>query len=85
MCHRMTGHNWMSKVIASLLFVALASGPALARTQLKNICRIKGQESNTLTGQGLVLGLNGTGEAGDVLTMQAVAKMRRRPVEIRSP
>jgi flagellar P-ring protein precursor FlgI len=73
----MTGHNWMSKVIASLLFVALASGPALARTQLKNICRIKGQESNTLTGQGLVLGLNGTGEAGDVLTMQAVAQFMK--------
>ena len=51
--------------------------PVAARTQLKNICRIKGQESNTLTGQGLVLGLSGTGEANDVYTMRAVAEFMK--------
>lgn len=51
-----------------------AALPVAARTQLKNICRIKGQEENTLQGIGLVVGLNGTGEANDVLTMQAIAR-----------
>ena len=31
---------------------------------LKNICRIKGQEENTLHGLGLVIGLKGTGDSG---------------------
>jgi flagellar P-ring protein precursor FlgI len=69
-------HAWLSAVIA-ISIIAMSATNAAARTQLKNICRIKGQESNTLTGQGLVLGLNGTGEANDVLTMQAVAEFMR--------
>lgn len=48
--------------------------PASATTRLKNICRIKGQEENVLRGYGLVVGLNGTGEANDVITMQAIAR-----------
>jgi flagellar P-ring protein FlgI len=49
-------------------------GPALASTRLKNICRIKGQEENVLRGMGLVVGLNGTGEANDPMTMRAIAR-----------
>jgi flagellar P-ring protein precursor FlgI len=48
--------------------------PALATTRLKNICRIKGQEENVLRGYGLVVGLNGTGEANDPIIMQAIAR-----------
>jgi flagellar P-ring protein precursor FlgI len=48
--------------------------PALARTQLKNICRLKGQEENVLRGLGLVVGLNGTGEPNDPTTMRALAR-----------
>jgi len=59
--------------LAAWVAVGLDS-PALARTQLKNICRIKGQEQNTLRGLGLVVGLNGTGESGDGPTMRAVAR-----------
>ncbi|MEN1678679.1 MAG: flagellar basal body P-ring protein FlgI [Planctomycetota bacterium] len=48
---------------------------ALGRgTALRNICRIKGQEENTITGLGLVVGLNGTGEAGDPATMRKLAR-----------
>ncbi|MCI0332233.1 MAG: flagellar basal body P-ring protein FlgI [Planctomycetes bacterium] len=50
------------------------SGPVSASTRLKNICRIKGQEENVLRGYGLVVGLNGTGEANDAITMQAIAR-----------
>jgi flagellar P-ring protein precursor FlgI len=63
--------------VIALVTVAMFVAPAAARTQLKNICRIKGQESNTLTGQGLVLGLNGTGEANDAFTMRAVAEFMK--------
>jgi flagellar P-ring protein precursor FlgI len=48
--------------------------PAEATTRLKNICRVKGQEENVLRGQGLVVGLNGTGEANDPMTMRAIAR-----------
>jgi flagellar P-ring protein precursor FlgI len=44
----------------------LAGAPtAQARTLLKNICRVKGQETNTLQGLGLVVGLKGTGDGGN--------------------
>lgn len=42
-------------------------------TALRNICRVKGQEENVLRGLGLVIGLNGTGAAGDAATMRALA------------
>ena len=54
--------------------VATFSTPALASTRLKNICRIKGQEENVLRGMGLVVGLNGTGETNDPMTMRAIAR-----------
>lgn len=45
-----------------------------AATQLKNICRVKGQEENTLHGLGLVVGLKGTGDGGNFLpTIRALA------------
>jgi flagellar P-ring protein precursor FlgI len=45
-----------------------------ARSVLRNICRVKGQEENVLHGLGLVVGLNGTGEANDPQTMRAIAR-----------
>jgi flagellar P-ring protein FlgI len=59
-------------VAAYLLFAITV--PATASTRLKNICRVKGQEENVLRGMGLVVGLNGTGEANDGPTMRAVAR-----------
>jgi flagellar P-ring protein FlgI len=47
---------------------------AQARSVLRNICRVKGQEENVLRGLGLVVGLNGTGEANDPQTMRALAR-----------
>ncbi len=34
--------------------------------RIKDICRLKGQEENTLQGLGLVVGLKGTGDGGDI-------------------
>jgi len=64
----------LKKLITACLIVAMLPGLASARTRLKNICRIKGQEENVLRGWGLVIGLNGTGEANDGPTMRAIAR-----------
>src|SRR6476469_3582700 len=64
----------VKKLITACLILAMLPGVATARTRLKNICRIKGQEENVLRGWGLVIGLNGTGEANDGPTMRAIAR-----------
>lgn len=61
-------------ILLTCCLVLIATMPAAARTRLKDICRIKGQESNVLRGMGLVVGLNGTGEANDAPTMRAIAR-----------
>jgi flagellar P-ring protein precursor FlgI len=48
-----------------------ASGQYL---RIRDICRVKGQEENTLHGMGLVIGLKGTGDS-DLPTLRALAKM----------
>lgn len=42
--------------------------------RIRDICRVKGQEENTLHGLGLVVGLKGTGD-GEVPTTRALATM----------
>ncbi|MEX0613863.1 MAG: flagellar basal body P-ring protein FlgI [Pirellulales bacterium] len=62
------------KFLIACCAMAVLSAPVAATTRLKNICRVKGQEENVLYGLGLVVGLNGTGEANDGPTMRAVAR-----------
>ena len=60
--------------VTALLLVLLVAEAVQARTLLKSICRVKGQEENTLQGLGLVVGLNGTGDGGDFLpTIRSLA------------
>jgi flagellar P-ring protein precursor FlgI len=61
-------------IVALALLLSFVVEPTFARTQLKNICRLKGQEENVLRGMGLVVGLNGTGEPNDPATMRALAR-----------
>lgn len=67
-----TKTNLILLVVLGLL--TFVGQQASARTTLRNICRIKGQEENVLRGLGLVVGLNGTGEANDPATMRALAR-----------
>jgi len=60
--------------VLCVVLLAFCALPAEASTRLKNICRVKGQEDNTLRGMGLVVGLNGTGEVNDPATMRAIAQ-----------
>ncbi len=64
----------VSLLVITCGLVHLAPPQAEGVTLLRNICRIKGQEENVLRGRGLVIGLNGTGEANDPPTMRALAR-----------
>lgn len=60
-----------SWAVAAMLLLAMAAGGqnAEAKATLKTICRVKGQEENTLQGLGIVVGLKGTGDGGSSLPM----------------
>lgn len=61
--------------LAVLLSWTLCEAPeACAQIRLKSICRVKGQERNTLHGLGLVVGLKGTGDGKNfVPTIRSLA------------
>ena len=64
----------MFAIVAAAL-CGLMVEPAAARTLLKNICHVKGQEENTLQGLGLVIGLKGTGDnANSLPTVRSLAR-----------
>lgn len=69
----MTGTMKALPIVAALLAIA-ADASAQALTKLANVSRVKGQEENVLRGIGLVVGLNGTGEANDAATMRALSR-----------
>ncbi|MGD0517956.1 MAG: flagellar basal body P-ring protein FlgI [Thermoguttaceae bacterium] len=65
-------------VIAIILAFYFATRQADARTVLKSICRLKGQEENTLQGLGIVVGLKGTGDGSSFLpTLRSLEKVMK--------
>jgi len=46
-----------------VLAAALAAGPAFARSRIKDVVEFEGVRENQLVGYGIVVGLNGTGDA----------------------
>jgi flagellar P-ring protein FlgI len=68
------------KFVAACMFVlsinAVGSARANDQLLLRDICRLKGLESNTLQGLGLVVGLKGTGDGGKMKpATRALARM----------
>jgi flagellar P-ring protein FlgI len=63
----------------ALLAVILlsAAAPLYGQRRVRDICRVKGQEENTLQGMGLVVGLKGTGDGSALPTARALANMMR--------
>lgn len=61
-------------IIAAVILLAFAA-TANAELRIRDVCRIKGQEENTLHGLGLVVGLKGTGDNGAATTMRSLARM----------
>ena len=50
------------QVMCALALLSTAGVIADDQLRLRDICRLKGQEENTLQGLGLVVGLKGTGD-----------------------
>ena len=65
----------ITTALAFLLLITLAVAPAQAERRIRDFCRVKGQEENTLQGMGLVVGLQGTGDGDAKPTLQAMAKL----------
>lgn len=66
--------SWLGRVLLGGMAVSwLLSNTALADLRVRDLCRIKGQEQNTLQGMGLVVGLKGTGD-GDSPTLRSLAR-----------
>ncbi len=65
--------------LAACLVIALLIAPAAHATRLKDIASVKGVRENQLTGYGLVVGLNGTGDKqGTEFTIQSLASVLSR-------
>lgn len=65
------------RILSVVLVCILAVGGQLrgAGLQIRDVCRLKGQEIRTLQGLGLVVGLKGTGSAEAKPTARALARM----------
>ena len=61
--------------IIALLAMTACTACADDQLRLRDICRLKGQEENTLQGLGLVVGLKGTGDDSIKPTTRALARM----------
>ena len=70
----MTGFRSTILLIACVANLLAGASVAEGRTMLKSICRVKGQEENTLQGLGIVVGLGGTGDGANFLpTIRSLA------------
>ncbi|MCG8635327.1 MAG: flagellar basal body P-ring protein FlgI [Desulfobacterales bacterium] len=67
------------KILAACLMVLICfvAGPADG-ARIKDMAAIKGVRSNQLTGYGLVVGLNGTGDGNILFTRQSLTNMLKR-------
>ena len=57
------------------LLVAMAMTCEAGAVRIKDLANVKGVRSNHLTGYGIVVGLDGTGDGNSQLTSQAMAKL----------
>ncbi len=73
MRYRNTNYTSVACFVASF-FLGMGT-PCAAQTRIRDICRVKGQEENTLQGLGLVVALKGTGDPDVKPTTRALARM----------
>jgi flagellar P-ring protein precursor FlgI len=67
-------------LLAAFLAASLAAAPAFARSRIKDIVEFEGVRDNMLVGYGIVVGLNGTGDAlrNAPMTKQSLEAMLER-------
>jgi len=65
---------------ATLIAASIVTGPALAKSRIKDIVEFEGVRENMLVGYGIVVGLNGTGDAlrNAPMTKQSLEAMLER-------
>ncbi|TAN51177.1 MAG: flagellar basal body P-ring protein FlgI [Rhodospirillales bacterium] len=67
------------RALFAAMALTVAAGPALADSRIKDIADFEGVRDNMLVGYGLVVGLNGTGDASDMaFTQQSMIAMLER-------
>ncbi len=80
-------NRWIRRLIVACVLTSIccSTTPCHAKFLIKNTCRVKGQEENTLQGMGIVLGLKGTGDSGASLPMiriiMAALRLMGNPAE----
>jgi flagellar P-ring protein precursor FlgI len=76
------GHGrWVARlcVVGVAVAVAVAAPQAAGAARLKDIAHIEGVRANQLSGYGMVIGLNGTGDSQQtIFTAQSILNMLRR-------
>jgi len=65
----------MRHLLLTIGLLLIVSSNASGQLRVRDYCRIKGQEENTLHGLGLVVGLPGTGDSSVAPTTRALAQM----------
>ena len=70
--------NFVIALIVLMLVNSIATTRADNQLMLRDICRLKGLEENTLQGLGLVVGLKGTGDGKMKPTARALARTMQR-------
>ncbi|MGV3486055.1 MAG: flagellar basal body P-ring protein FlgI [Planctomycetaceae bacterium] len=66
----------LNRLLPTIVILTFLVPPATAGgMKLGDLCRLKGQEVNTLQGLGLVVGLRGTGDGDAAPTARALARM----------
>jgi flagellar P-ring protein precursor FlgI len=68
------GWKGLFSLVVALLCSQVANAQSGSDLRIKDICRLRGQEENTLQGLGVVVGLKGTGDGDSSPTTQALAR-----------
>jgi flagellar P-ring protein precursor FlgI len=71
-------NKYTSFLILSLLALFGTANTVRAQHRVSDICRLKGQEENTIHGLGLVVGLKGTGDGKMLPTTRSLARMMQQ-------
>src|ERR1043165_4601765 len=74
---------WRVAGIVGLVTTGAVTPTTPRAVRLKDICRVKGQEANSLQGLGLVVGLKGSGDGGRYL--RAIRSLATVMQYMRSP
>lgn len=71
-------NKYITIFLVSFTVLLTTSQATFAQHRVSDICRLKGQEENTIHGLGLVVGLKGTGDGKMLPTARSLARMMQQ-------